>query len=321
MKTILAHHLSHPNHLNHSNHLRRLGHLNPLSSEQDMSAAAFVLKKSLAFALIYWGSAVLGEGIIIGLLSAMGYDPLHGVMPAGMLADLLPYYGFVIFALAGIAYCRFVEKRSAASIGLSGNAADYLIGALLAVILLFIIVCVHVLCGSLTFSGVHKTENIAGLLLWVPAFAIQGAAEEILCRGFLLQSLRGKVSLPAAIGISSTAFALPHLPSLLEAEFGFAVAGIINLYLISIIFSALVLWRSSLWMACGLHSMWNYVLYIMMGLSLSGSESLREGIFLFRLNGATILNGGAYGLEASIITTAALGIAAAAVVKLWKGRT
>lgn len=41
-----------------------------------------------------------------------------------------------------------------------------------------------------------------------------------------------------------------------------------------------VLWRSNIWIACGLHSIWNFILYCIMGLSLSGSESALNGVIM-----------------------------------------
>ena len=295
--------------------------LNPFNNETNMSSVEYIIKKLLAFILIYMSSAVLGEGVIIGILYGMGYDPLHGVMPTGEISELLVYYGFLVFALVTIVYCRFVEKKNIKSIGFSGNPIEYLGGAVVATILLFIILGVGCLCGSISFCGFNTNVNIKSILLWVLAFGIQGAAEEIMCRGFLLNSLKNKISVPLAILVSSTAFVFPHLSSLIEADFVYAVVGIINLYLVSITFSILVLWRSNIWIACGLHSAWNFILYVIMGLSLSGSESVSKGVVLFSVKDASILNGAEYGIEASVITTVVLGMLLFAMIKGWKGRT
>lgn len=66
------------------------------NNRQDIPAALFVLKKILGFLLIY------AVAVIIGALLVMGYDPLNGVMPAGHLAELLKYYGFVGFLLVAV---------------------------------------------------------------------------------------------------------------------------------------------------------------------------------------------------------------------------
>ena len=255
----------------------------------------------------------------------MGYDPLHGVMPVGQIVELLPYYGFIIFSLVTLNYCRFVEKRTIKSIGFSGNAIDYLAGALLAIILLFIIISIGCILDSMMFVEFNtnvniKNVNIKSLILWILEFGVQGTTEEIMCRAFLLNSLQKRISKPMAIMISSTAFVLPHLFSLLEANFVYAIVGIINLYLISVVFSILVLWRSDIWIACGLNSVWNFILYVIMGLSLSGTKSISKGVILFSVKDANILNGAEYGIEASIIRTIVLGILLLAIVISRKGR-
>lgn len=294
--------------------------LSPFNNETNTSGVEFIIKKLLAFILIYGISAVLGEGIIIGILFGMGYDPLHGVMPEGQMRELLFYYGFVIFLLVTLLYCRFIEKRNIKSIGFSEKLIEYLFGALLASILLVIIIGTACIFDSITFCGFNTAVNVKSLFLWILAFGIQGAAEEIMCRGFLLNSLKNKISIPLAILISSTAFVSPHLSSLIEADLVYAVVGIINLYLVSITFSILVLRRSNIWIACGLHSAWNFILYVIMGLSLSGSESVSNGVVLFSVKDASILNGAEYGIEASVITTVVLGMLLFVMVKGWKGR-
>lgn len=60
------------------------------------------------------------------------------------------------------------------------------------------------------------------------------------------------------------------------------------------IFSLLVLCRTNLWIACGLHGIWNFILYGIMGLTLSGNDATTKGLLKFEAN---ILNGGVYGLE------------------------
>ena len=204
--------------------------LSPFNNETNMSTLLYVIKKVLAFILIYIVSAVLGEGVIIGILYGMGYDPLHGIMPVGQIGELLSYYGFLIFSLVTLLYCRFVEKNSIKFMGFIGKPTDYLLGALLAISLLSVITGVSCVCGSISFCGFQTKIDVKSLLLWIVAFV------------FL------------------------HLSSLMEAASMYTIVGIINLYLISSIFSRLVLWRSNIWIACGLHSVWNFVLYVIMGL-------------------------------------------------------
>lgn len=294
--------------------------LSPLNNTAEMSAAEYIIKKLLAFALIYLVSGIVGEAVIIGILYGMGYDPLQGVMPQGEMSELLFYYGFIIYSLAALAYCRFIEKRKIKTVFPSKNAADYFAGGALAAILLTAVAGVGCISGAMKFVGVNTDVDIKSLLLWALAFAVQGGAEEIMCRGFLLNSLNKRISAPLAVFISSTAFIFPHLATLLESDFAYAAVGIINLYLVSIIFSLFTLHRRSIWLACGLHSAWNFILYSIMGLSLSGNEGAAKGIILFGIKDGNLLNGAEYGMEASIVTTAVLGILLLVMVIKGKGK-
>ena len=78
--------------------------------------------------------------------------------------------------------------------------------------------------------------------------------------------------------------------------------------------------RSNIWIAFGLHSIWNFVLYGIMGLSVSGSESKSEGLIQFCVKDANILNGAEYGMEASIIATLILALVVFGLAKIYKDR-
>ena len=294
--------------------------ISPFNNLKEMPTALYVVKKFLAFFVIYGLSAVLGEALVICTLTAMGYDPLNGVMPTGYLAELLPYYGFVIFFVVALLYCKLIEKRSVKSVGFNKKGFDYIIGAVVAVLLLAVIVCACCVTGTFSFEGVTSKIDVVYLIALFVAFLIQSLAEETICRGFVLKSLSEKTSLPLAIFVSSTVFALPHLPSMIDADGCFAVVGIVNLYLVSILFSLLFMIRSNIYIVSGLHCVWNFVLNGVMGLSVSGSNSNENALMSFNVNAENILSGGVYGLEASIITTVVLGITTIILVKLYNKR-
>ena len=109
--------------------------ISPFNNEQEMPNAIYAVKKFLAFLAIYFCAAVLGEAIIVSGLMAMGYNPLQGDMPteglAGYTVGLFPYYGFLIFILLTMLYCKFVEKRGLQSMGFQKPLSDYIVGAVL----------------------------------------------------------------------------------------------------------------------------------------------------------------------------------------------
>lgn len=284
-----------------------------------MQKVLFVIKKSIQFFLIYMISAIIGEGVIIGILTAMGYDPLHGVMPDGTFAQLMPYYGFTLFILITILFWKLIEKRSIKELGFTKSVSGYLAGALFAIVILGVIVAGVCCTNGMSFNTVSHDINYQECILWFVAFLIQGSAEEVICRGFMLQSLRRKVSLPVAITVSSIAFVVPHILSL-EGEISYVILSIISLFVVSGIFSMLVIRNNNLWIACGLHSIWNFVLSYVMGLRLSGSEGSGNGIIIFKVGKPSIINGGTYGIEGSVVTSIVLVIVLVVLIAEYKGQ-
>ncbi|MCR5345066.1 MAG: CPBP family intramembrane metalloprotease [Lachnospiraceae bacterium] len=294
----------------------------PFNNRTEIPAPEFVIKKVLAFILIFYVAGVLGEATVITLYTGMGYDPLHGIMPEGQIAALIPYYGYSLFSIVAMLYCILIEKRSIQDIGITKKPADYLIGIVIAVAMLIFVVLISILTGSATFIGINRDVNIKGMLLWALAFIIQGSEEEILCRGFLMNTLKKKISVSLSVLISSTAFVVPHLimTPILDSGRVYATIGIINLYLISILFSIITLWRKNIWISCGLHAAWNYILNIILGLTVSGNEAKMDGLLQIEINKLTIINGSEYGLEAGIATTAITIVTIYVIMYIWKGR-
>ena len=279
----------------------------PFNNRKDMTIVEYIIKKVLAFTLIYFVSALIGEVVVIGALITAGYDPLHGVMPGGEVPFLLQYYGFGTFILITLLYSKIIEKMPVKSF-LKGSIIDYLFGSLIAIILLSVIIVGCCISGSISFIGINDSINTASLVLWLIAFIIQSGAEEVMVRGFLLRTLRYKVPTLVAVLVSSTSFVIPHLSSILDSEIKYAVVGMINLYLVSFIFSILFLMKESIWISCGLHFTWNFLLNIIMGLTLTGSGSVSSKVMLFNVNECSLINGGAYGIEAGIITSLILAV-------------
>ena len=287
--------------------------LSPFNNLDEMPAGVYVIKKLLAFFVIFMGAALVGEGIVIAGLSICGYDFMHGEMPKPIVMDMITYYGYVIHLSFAILYCKFVEKRKAASSGNGKRVSEYLFGAGIATVMLAAIMVFICVAGGASYEGIGKNFNVLSTVALLGGFIIQGAAEEFLCRGFLLTTLQKKLSLPLAVFISSTMFAYPHFSTLFEAEGKTAVIGVVNLYLVSIVFSLLMVCRKNIWIACGLHSIWNFILYAVLGLNLSGNDGQNTGIICFHMNKSDIINGGQYGIEAGVVTTAVLTIVVIAI--------
>lgn len=249
---------------------------------------------------------------------AGGYDPVQGIVPAEHIQMVMMYYAFAIYILLVFLYCKFVEKRSFKSIGFHKLLPDYISGAGIAGILLIIIMTVCCFTGTIHFDGVNKDTDLIYIVALLGGLMVQGAAEEIMGRGFLMTSLLKKMSTPGAIFWSTTAFAFPHFFTLFTADFKYVLLGVINLYLVSAIFSILMLCKKNIWIACGLHSVWNFLIYGVFGLTLSGNDAGTTGILCFSVKESSMINGGSYGVESSIITTIILAVTMIILVRVWK---
>ena len=297
-----------------------LKNISPLNNRAEMPASLFVIKKILAFWLCYIAGMFAAEGAVIILLFALGKNMLVGDVFDGQTITLITYYGYAIIAGVALLYWKVIEKKPLSEMGLTKHFANYFIGVFAGILLLALSVAAVVLTGSMEYHGICENADIRMILLLTGGFMIQGAAEEILCRGIVLHTIKKKTPIRTAVAVSTLMFIMPHWSSLFAGETVYGVIGAVNLILISLIFSLLTIRFRSIWAACGLHSFWNTVLYSVLGLNLSGNDETVTAIFQMQSSGKNIWNGGEYGIEASIITTAVLAIAAVSIWYMGKRR-
>ena len=285
----------------------------PFNNRTEMPKALFVVKKILAFWLCYIAGLFLAEGVVILLHFALGKNMLVGDVFDGQTITLITYYGYIIMLGVALLYWKLIEKKPLSEMGLTKRFGNYFIGIIVGVLLLAVSVFAIVLTGNIEYHGIFENADILMIILLFGGFIIQGATEEILCRGIVLHTLKEKTPTWIAIAVSTVLFIIPHWSSLFEGGTIYGVIGVANLVLISIIFSLLTIRFKSIWAACGLHSFWNAILYCILGLNLSGKDETVTAIFNMQSVGNNIWNGGAYGIEASIVTTVVLAIAAALI--------
>ena len=290
-----------------------LKNISPFNNRTEMPTLLFVVKKILAFWLCYIAGLFIAEGAVIILHFALGKNMLVGDVFDPQTITLIMYYGYIVMAGVALLYWKLIEKKPLSEMGLTKRFGNYLIGILAGVLLLAVSVAAIVFTGSIKYHGIYNNADILMILLLFGGFVIQGATEEILCRGIVLHTLKEKTSVAVAVNVSTVLFIMPHCSSLFEQGVVYGILGVCNLALISTIFSLLTIRFKSIWAACGLHSFWNAILYSVLGLNLSGNDETVTAIFNMQSVGKNIWNGGEYGIEASIITTVVLAIAAAII--------
>ena len=287
--------------------------ISPFNNRTDMPAAVLVIKKLLAFILCFVVGTLLGNAVVIGAMIAGGKKFAQGETFSESTMGLLGLYAMAGMIAASVLYRKCIEKRKLSEMGVTKHIGDWFIGALIGMGLVAVCVAAIVLTGSIGFDGVSTDPDILMILLLLGGYIIQSAAEEFLCRGLVLCSLRDRVPMPVAIAASTFVFTFNHWGNFIGSEPKYIFSGIFCLIVISCVFSFLTLKTKSIWAACGLHTLWNVCLSCVLGLDLSGEEA-SAALINMKSIGKNLLNGGNYGIEASVITGAVL---AAAAVLLW----
>lgn len=289
--------------------------INPFGREdENIPTFLFLIRKILAFIVIYFGCMLIAEPIVIIIHYAMGYDVLHGEMLSLTAMTLMKYYGYIVHIGLILLYCKIFESRSPKTLGFNKRIVGYLKGMLVAVVLLSSCLGLGLLTGSVKYNGIFEVIDYKLIFAFMLGFIIQSAMEEAMCRGFLMTSLSKKLPITLAIFVSSLAFAWPHFSSLFKADLAYCIIGVTNLLLMSAIFSLFMINDRNIYVACGLHFFWNFILLNICGLNLSGKDGGTDAVFNLSTNGNSILNGGQYGIEASILTTFVLLVCALLLV-------
>jgi membrane protease YdiL (CAAX protease family) len=240
------------------------------------------------------GQFQLTEGAVLQML-----DMMNRTLP-GLLVNLLQ---FLLMAGWTFLWVRVVEGRPLASLGLQNNrlirqwARGMLVGAGL---LVFSVALIPLRGGlsilAVTPAGVGKT--IFWLCITLLFFLLQGPAEELVARGYLLQAFSAKAGVAAGIVLSSLVFALQHAlnPNLTPLALA-------NLFLYAVFAALYALRDESLWGVFGLHSAWNWTQGNVLGLPVSGSGFGQAPLFHLQTAGPGWWTGGAFGPEGGLTVT------------------
>ena len=209
---------------------------------------------------------------------------------------------------------RFLDKRSFVSLGLQVNKQafrDIFIGIAITFVMMGLVYLAETAAGWLTFeSFAWQTEPVANVLggvsIFFVAFIFVGWNEELLSRGYHLQTLASGTNMFWGIVISSSVFGLAHLGN--PNATWISAAGI---FFAGIFLAYGYLRTGQLWLSIGLHIGWNFFEGVVFGFPVSGLDIYR--LIRHQIQGPEIWTGGAFGPEAGLIVLPALGIGSALI--------
>ncbi len=261
----------------------------------------FILAPIMAVVFVIAGSIA---GLIpIKLLAGFFKNP-----SLSMTFFLISTYSFVI--LLTFLWIKLVEKRPFKSIGFFSDdfIMAYLKGFVIGVFLFSATMLVLFASGQAGLSTHPKTTvgiaAIPSILILLIGWIVQGAGEEIVTRGWLMNVLSARYNLPLGVILSSTLFGLMHL---LNDHVSFLA--ILNIILVGFFFSLYALKTDNLWGVCGVHTSWNWAQGNLYGLEVSGNSIRGGSLFQTDLLGSDLFTGGAFGPEAGLAATIILVLA------------
>lgn len=174
----------------------------------------------------------------------------------------------------------------------------FLVGAAAAALAMAAIVSLLVLLGAIEIGYVRDNYVfflISGIFLQL----LVGFGEELSFRASIFQGLSGELGVGPAALLSAAGFALLHIPSMgmlgISAASGLIALG--SIFLAGVVL-ALLYAHGGLFNAIAFHMTWNFIEYNLLNTGpLEGAISVAEP-------GPALLTGGAFGLEASVVTLA-----------------
>ena len=218
-----------------------------------------------------------------------------------LILDLLAF-GFILNT--AFRWTRKVEKRPIRTLGfykenfLSALFKGYGLGLSLFILALAGLVVL----GQYQFDSIHlDTYSLAFTLFTIPFWILQGTAEELVTRAWLIPQLAKRTNLKLAVLISSIFFTLLHM-----GNSGLTPLSLVNLFLFGVAMALYLLKTDTVWGVAGIHGAWNFAQGNLFGILVSGQPSGTSLMTFLPQGDQDWLSGASFGIEGSIMTSLVL---------------
>jgi uncharacterized protein len=208
-------------------------------------------------------------------------------------------------AVVGI-FRRWVDRESFRSLGFGMNnfRKEAESGFWLGVFLISTGFLLLLLLREINWDGINP-DSLSILLSFILFLAV-AFLEELFFRGYILGNLMLSMNRWIALVVSSLVFALVHVPNAHFTAIGFA-----SILLAGVLLGLPYIFTRSLWLPISLHFSWNFFQGTIFGFSVSGNK---EYALITQSRPAdTMLNGGEFGFEGSLLAVIFLVLTIAAL--------
>lgn len=208
-------------------------------------------------------------------------------------------FGFILNTV--FRWTRKVEKRPIRTLGFyrENFLSNLLKGFSLGLALFLLTLLGLVVLGQYRLESIHLNPySLAFVVFTIPFWILQGTAEELVTRAWLIPQLAKRTNLKVAIIISGSLFTLLHL-----GNPGITFLSAIDLFLFGVAMSLYLLKTDTIWGIGGIHGAWNFAQGNLFGVLVSGQSS-GTSIMRFTPQGnQDWLSGGSFGIEGSIVSS------------------
>jgi membrane protease YdiL (CAAX protease family) len=260
-------------------------------------------------------------GMLVVLLFAFAFINMFahwqisdtGLFVISTLMELMAFIGSVALAM------RYLDKRSFADLGFETvtdpgqkEPSRYLAyGFVLAGLLLGGVFLVMLQLGWLQLVASPSIIPYPVYMLYLGIFVVVGFQEEVLCRGYHLQTISRGWNVYVGVLGSSLIFAGMH-----SLNPGFNWMGFMGIFAAGLLLAFAAVHTGQLWFCIGLHIGWNFFEAVVFGFPTSGVTV--PALLHIHVTGPALWTGGAFGPEAGLIILPALAIGAGLVWLLTK---
>lgn len=224
---------------------------------------------------------------------------LYPALFSGIVFNTIAEFGMLIGSVfSAFLILKFWEHLPFSDIGLrlKGHWGDFLWGTFVALLLYAIGFSVLILIGEI--KVLYIQFDLGHLLQMWLFMLVVAATEEIMVRGFVLgRLLNAGINRFVALFLSAFLFSLMHV-----FNPNFAFLPFLNILLAGILLGATYIYTRNLWFPISLHLFWNWLQGPILGFEVSGGD-MGATCFTLELPQNTIINGGTFGFEGSIVCT------------------
>lgn len=202
---------------------------------------------------------------------------------------------------------RLLDKRSFVSLGFRldpKTLGDLAAGIGITFVIMGLIFATEWSLGWLTLDGfawaTDRAQNVVlNMLLFLLIFVFVGWNEELMSRGYHLQTIASGLGLPWGLALSSAIFGLLHLGNP-HASW----VGVVGIFLAGIFLGYAFVRTGQLWLSIGLHIGWNFFEGVVFGFPVSGLSLYH--VTRVSIAGPDLWTGGEFGPEAGLVVIPAI---------------